>query len=117
MATTRNPFESSESQIRPGGVSTRHREVERARQKVIKDGAHPQTGNFSMEYPAYGQTFEPGVSNYSAPDGSKVKVERDVSLDAYKKNPHDRKMKVNGEEFSEPAAKVYAQNKYGITVY
>lgn len=137
MAQYRNPFDSShvapqQSNTR-APVTTRHRDVEKARQKVAKEGQSPNSGRFRQVVPqpkrdAHGNivvwpTHDPYLTSYTPPGGSEVvTVERErPKIDPRtqepippSKEPHERRLRVNGVEFSEPAGKLYLKARYGI---
>lgn len=134
MAQFRNPFDDSHvapQRANPRSpVTTRHREIETARQRVQKEGASANKGRFVRVFAPYvpGKPVSPEAPytrTFSAPGGKETVV---VEEDRMKEDPatgapipppaspHDRRIRINGEVMSEAAGNIVLKDKYGINL-
>jgi hypothetical protein len=110
-----------------GQRTTSHRVVEAARQQAAIEGQHPEHGKFQRKFPDSPDEWKshnPHLHTYRAPGGDTVTVHhltRAAEHAAAREGkevvptpPEDRKVKVNGKEMFEPAAREYLGARHGI---
>ncbi len=98
-----------------GQHSTLHRPVESARQRAMREGKHPEHGQFQREFPNTPEEWanhDPSRKVYRAPSGDNVVIQHHETPVGTK--PHDRKVSVNGQEMFESAAREYVGRRHGI---